>query len=49
MSEIFRYNIEKLTGATDFKSEHQMESFLYNNPYIIGVVKDEDGNRYKML
>lgn len=43
MSEIFRYDIEKLTDSTGFQSEHQMESFLFNNPKIIGVLRNEEG------
>lgn len=41
MSELFRYSIERLNEATSFKSEHQMESFLFNNPRIIGVIGDD--------
>ena len=40
MSELFRYSIEKLSEANSFNSEHQMESFLFNNPRIIGVIGD---------
>lgn len=44
MSELFRYNVEKLSNSDDFKNEHQMESFLYNNPNILGEFLDEKGN-----
>jgi len=42
---LFRYNIDKIASATKFRSEHQMESFLYNNPEIIGILKDDSGEK----
>ncbi len=42
---MFRYNIDKLASPTEFRSEHQMESFLYNNPEIIGILKDASGEK----
>ena len=44
MSDLFRYNIKKLSSSEDFNSEHQMESFIYNNPEILGQLMDEEGN-----
>ena len=44
MSELFRYSIERLTESTSFNSEHQMESFLFNNPRIIGAIGEEIEN-----
>lgn len=44
MSEIFRYNVERLSTSELFKSEHQMESFLYNNPQIFGKLMEEGGD-----
>lgn len=44
MSDLFRYNIKKLSSSEGFNSEHQMESFIYNNPEILGQLMDEEGN-----
>lgn len=43
MSDLFRYNVEKLSSSIGFESEHQMESFLYNNPEVFGLLNDEEG------
>ena len=43
MSDLFRVNVEKLSSSTGFESEHQMESFLYNNPEVFGFLYDEEG------
>ena len=40
---MFRYKVDKIASAAEFRSEHQMESFLYNNPEIIGILKDASG------
>jgi len=32
-------------SVSKFRSEHQMESFLYNNPAIIGILRDSSGER----
>ena len=40
MSDLFRYNVEKLSSSIGFESEHQMESFLYNNPEVFGLLND---------
>lgn len=44
MSDLFRYDIKKLSSSKIFDSEHQMESFIYNNPRILGQLLDEEGN-----
>jgi len=49
MAEIYKYNLKKLSLSNDFRNERDMQSFLYNNPEIVGKLYNSNGELHSPI